>query len=150
MKKFSLAQFVNSFSRIIVILIFLFISNNCSSQNVGISATGALTPNASAGLDINYISQGFLIPRVALTGTAYFAPLTAHVAGMVVYNTATVADVSPGLYFNNGTKWIATQTNAATSGDMQFWNGTQWVNLPIGTQGQKLVISVAGIPSWGP
>jgi hypothetical protein len=114
------------------------------------SATGVTPPNASAGLDINYTSQGLLIPRIALTGTTSFAPLAAHVAGMVVYNTATVADVTPGMYYNNGTKWIATQPIAAASGDMQYWNGTQWVNIPLGTPGQKLVISSSGVPSWGP
>src|SRR5690606_8893417 len=33
-------------------------------------------------------------------------PLSAHVAGMMLYNTATANDVVPGIYYNDGTKWI--------------------------------------------
>ncbi|MFK5959302.1 MAG: hypothetical protein QM495_10615, partial [Lutibacter sp.] len=50
-------------------------------------------------------NKGFLPPRVALTSTTSASPLAAHVAGMVVYNTATAGDVIPGLYVNNGTAW---------------------------------------------
>jgi hypothetical protein len=32
--------------------------------------------------------------------------MTAHVAGMTIYNTATTGDVTPGLYYNDGTQWI--------------------------------------------
>ena len=47
-----------------------------------------------------------LLPRLTLTDTSLPAPLTAHVAGMQVYNTATTGDVTPGYYNNDGTKWI--------------------------------------------
>jgi hypothetical protein len=134
----------------IVLLLFIILCSSGHSQTVGMSATGATAPNASAGLDINYTTQGLLIPRIALASTTSFAPLAAHVAGMVVFNTATAADITPGMYYNDGTKWIATQPKAAASGDMQYWNGTQWVNIPLGTPGQKLVISSSGVPSWGP
>ena len=68
---------------------------------------------------------------------------------MVVYNTATTGDVTPGMYYDNGTKWIATQPKPGASGDLQYWNGTSWLNIPIGTPGQKLVISATGVPVWG-
>jgi hypothetical protein len=75
--------------------------------NVG---TSAVEPNANAILDLQSTNKGFLLPRVQLTGTDKTAPLTAHVAGMKVYNTATVnsgsTSVSPGLYYNDGTRWI--------------------------------------------
>ena len=57
------------------------------------SATGAAT-------------KGILLPRVALTSTASFAPMQAHEQGMCVYNTATAGDVKPGIYYNDGAKWI--------------------------------------------
>ncbi|RXM52847.1 hypothetical protein BOQ60_26235, partial [Chryseobacterium sp. CH1] len=49
-------------------------------------------------------------PRVALVATNNSAPLTSHVAGMTVYNTATNTSVAanpvyPGEYYNDGTQW---------------------------------------------
>lgn len=51
-------------------------------------------------------AKGLLHSRIALTSTTSFAPMTAHVAGMMVYNTTTANDVTPGFYYNDGTKWI--------------------------------------------
>jgi hypothetical protein len=128
---------------------FLIFSVNGLSQNVGISPAGATPPNTSAGLDINFSTKGLLIPRVALTGTANSAPLAAHIAGMVVYNTATVGDLTPGFYFNNGTKWVPTLPKANVIGQMQYWDGITWINIPSGTSGQRLRISASGVPVWG-
>ncbi len=72
------------------------------SGSVGI---GTNTPNINALLEMNATNKGLLLPRVALKATSNASPLTAHVVGMVVYNTATIADVSPGFYTNDGTKW---------------------------------------------
>lgn len=74
------------------------------SAQVKIGGTDG-TPNANAMLEVESTTKGVLLPRVALTSTAAFAPLTAHVAGMTVYNTATAGDVTPGQYYNDGTKW---------------------------------------------
>ncbi len=63
--------------------------------------------NANAVLDVESTDKGLLLPRVELTSTANAAPLTAHVAGMAVYNTATAGDVTPGFYFNDGAQWVA-------------------------------------------
>lgn len=35
-----------------------------------------------------------------------------------------------------------------TKGDLLYYNGTEWVKLPIGTAGQVLTVSAAGLPSW--
>jgi hypothetical protein len=67
------------------------------------------TLNANAILEIESTNKGLLLPRAALTATNNAAPLTAHVAGMVVYNTATAGSgttaVVPGYYYNDGTQW---------------------------------------------
>ncbi len=131
-----------------MLVCLLMISTMGSAQGVAMNTT--LAPaNASAGLDIDFATKGFLIPRVALTGTASFAPLgTTHIAGMVVYNTATTTDLKPGLYFDDGTKWVAIMLPAGTSmGDMQYWNGTAWILIPTGLPGQKLKL-IGGIPVW--
>ena len=130
------------------LLIALIISLSGFSQNVGINASGA-QPNASAGLDIDFTNMGLLIPRVNLVSTTSFAPLSAHVAGMVVYNTATANDVTPGFYCDNGTKWISGFIKGQSLGDMLYWNGTDWLRIPIGVPGQYLQISGAFIPTWG-
>ncbi len=118
------------------------------SQNVAINASGN-PPNASAGLDVDFPNKGLLIPRVALTGTANFAPLPAHVAGMIVYNTATAGDVVPGFYYNNGTKWISGFPSGGAIGNMLYWDGTNWVIIPAGLPGQYLQISSSNLPAWG-
>lgn len=77
---------------------------NIFGQNVGINDDGT-TPNSSAILDVKSTTRGILLPRVSLTGTASAAPVTTPATGLVVYNIATVTDVTPGYYFWNGSSW---------------------------------------------
>jgi hypothetical protein len=75
------------------------------------SVTGSSTlPNSNAILDLESTQRGLLLPRVQLQATNIAAPLTAHIAGMSVYNTATAGttpvNVFPGWYYNDGTKWV--------------------------------------------
>jgi len=118
------------------LLIALMVSLSAYSQNVGINPTGAV-PNSNAGLDVDFPNKGMLIPRVALTGTVNFAPLSTHVAGMVVYNTATVGDVIPGFYYNDGTKWVVGFPLGTSIGDMLEWysmdQNTRWCHRTIFT-----------------
>jgi hypothetical protein len=71
---------------------------------------GASNPNALLQLgDDAGTTKGLLLPRVALTSTTSFAPLSAHVAGMHIYNTATTTGtdaVTPGEYYNDGNEWV--------------------------------------------
>jgi hypothetical protein len=134
--------------KIVIILITLIISVSGFAQNAGISATGIVPPNASAGLDVNFSDKGILIPRVALTSTTSNLPLEASVAGMLVYNTETINDVTPGLYYNNGSSWVKGLPDATSAGDIQYWDGANWVSIPVGTQNQVLQINLSGIPEW--
>jgi hypothetical protein len=135
-------------SKIYCLLVVVLISMRGFSQNVAINPTGA-APNVSAGLDVDFPDKGILIPRISLTGTSSFVPMSAHVAGMVVYNTATISDVLPGFYYNNGSKWIPAFMPGSAVGDMLYWDGTQWQKIPIGLSGQFLQVSAANIPAWG-
>jgi len=68
-------------------------------------------PDPNAVLDLQSNGKwGLLLPRVGLVQTNNPAPLSAHVTGMVVYNTNSsgVAPyaVTPGYYYNDGTQWI--------------------------------------------
>jgi hypothetical protein len=81
-----------------------------AQQKIG-GATGAADPNAYLQLgDATGANKGLLLSRVALTATSAASPLTAHVAGMTVYNTATAGSgntaVTPGYYYNDGSKWV--------------------------------------------
>lgn len=67
-------------------------------------------PDSNAVLELESTQKGFLLPRVQLLATNVATPLTAHIAGMTVYNTATAGttpvNVLPGWYYNDGTKWV--------------------------------------------
>jgi hypothetical protein len=85
-------------------------------------------PNANAVMELESNKRGLLMPRIALQGTSLASPLTAHVAGMVVYNTATISDVTPGYYYNDGTKWrkmayVTPPASGGTSTDLTNGNG---------------------------
>lgn len=64
------------------------------------------SPNKNAILDLSSVRRGLLFPRLSLASTISPAPLSQHEHGMVVYNLASQTDIVPGIYYNNGTKWI--------------------------------------------
>jgi hypothetical protein len=129
------------------LLVALLFSFSGFSQGVAVNTTGN-PPNASAGLDVDFPDKGILIPRVALTGTSSSTPLPSHVAGMIVYNTATTGNVKPGFYFDNGTNWVPSVPAGNAAGDMLFWDGSVWVVIPAGTTGQLLQSGGSGMPVW--
>jgi hypothetical protein len=77
--------------------------------------------NANSVLEIESSNKGLLMPRLALTSTTAASPLSANVAGMNVYNTATTGDVTPGNYYNDGTKWI----KVADEANVNRYNSTE-------------------------
>jgi hypothetical protein len=117
------------------------------SQSFGINTTSSL-PDASSGIDVDIATKGLLIPRIALTNSSSSAPLLNHIAGMLVYNTATAGDVIPGFYLDNGSNWVVNTTTGNAAGDMQYWNGSAWGIIPAGQSGQFLQINGSGIPAW--
>jgi len=91
--------------------LFIFLCNTSIHSQIGIGTT---TPQGA--LDISSTVNGFIPPRVALTATNVAAPVVnpqggGLVSGTTVWNTATAGaspnNVAPGLYYWNGTKWIA-------------------------------------------
>lgn len=89
-------------------------------DNVTTLAPGSL-------FEMESTNKGLMLPRVALTNTATILPVLgthAQAAGMVVYNTATAGDATPGVYSNDGTKWVklgaastTTPLNVANAGN---------------------------------
>lgn len=68
---------------------------------------GSLIPNANSILELESSNKGLLLPRVKLDSTGLPSPLSSHIEGMTVYNIRETADVSPGMYYNDGSKWRA-------------------------------------------
>lgn len=89
---------------IVVALMMPFVSK--AQLKVGDNPT---VVNSSAILDVESTTKGVLLPRVALTARNSASPLSAFVAGMIVYNTANAGtspnDVTPGFYYSDGSKW---------------------------------------------
>ena len=80
-------------------LFFLFFTVTTQAQ-VGIGTT---TPAVSAQLEISSTSKGFLIPRVALTGTTDVVTISSPATSLLVYNTTVNLYLTPGFYYNSGT-----------------------------------------------
>ncbi len=72
--------------------------------NIGV---GTSNPDPSAILDLtNSNNTGILIPKVALTKTTLQPPVNNPAIGLMVFNTNTQNDVTPGYYFWDGTVWM--------------------------------------------
>lgn len=97
---------------IYILLVSVFALKGNAQTGIGTS-----TPNASAKLEVASTTQGFLPPRVTLTGTndnttiknaagTSITPAT----GLLVFNTTANGtapnNVVPGYYYYNGTSWI--------------------------------------------
>ena len=90
--------------RVFVLLIcFYFGFFNVYGQ-VGI---GTDNPHTSSALDVTSTTKGILIPRVSLTGSYNSSPVTSPAIGLLVFNTNTASDVTPGFYFWSGSLWKA-------------------------------------------
>ncbi len=134
-------------------LILILTSISIKAQ-VGIGTT---TPTGA--LDLNptvTTNYGFVTPRIALTAVNAQAPVVnpqggAITAGTVVYNTATAGtspnNVAPGLYYWNGTRWIAFAGSPggldwALKGNSGTNNGTDFLGT---TDAEPLVVKVNSI-----
>lgn len=147
------------------------------AQNVAINITGTAA-NTSAGLDVDFTDKGLLIPRVALTTSTSASPITSPTTSLLVYNTATAGDVTPGFYFWDGTTaaWIRLVSGApvgsgvtsvtatvpvyssggstpvislqGTAGTVCYGTGGGSSFTAAGTAGQVLTSNGATAPTW--
>jgi hypothetical protein len=132
-----------------IFALVLSMSAACFSQvKVGNNAT-IINPNAI--FEIESADKGFLLPRLALRATTNPFPLSAFVEGMLVYDTATIGDITPGLYYCDGTKWIRSSSGSSNTAPENAWkltgnNSTQPGTNFIGTTDDKdLVFKTNGI-----
>ncbi|MFC4817728.1 hypothetical protein [Flavobacterium sp. GCM10023249] len=103
----------------------LFISCTTLFSQVGV---GTVAPNAA--LDVTSTDDGILIPRIALVNTTT-ATVVTPTTSEIVYNTATINDVTPGFYYWNGTVWVRILTGAnddwRTTGNTGTTAGTNYI-----------------------
>mgnify|MGYP001020783092 CR=1 FL=1 len=83
----------------------LLLNMQMYAQNLGIGPD-TFDPDPSAGVEMQFTNKGLLIPRVALTNTSSASPITSPANSLLVYNTATTGDVTPGYYYWTGSKWM--------------------------------------------
>ncbi|MDR1739978.1 MAG: hypothetical protein LBR45_04400, partial [Bacteroidales bacterium] len=98
--------------RIYYLLLTIFLLLILATVNSQVRVGGNMPPHPAAMLDLNPDTnnnavRGLALSRVKLTSINSPVPLASHVMGMCVYNVTDTGDVKPGLYYNDGTKWIA-------------------------------------------
>lgn len=102
-----------------IIFSFCLISLTTFGQ-VGINTEN---PNSDSYLELSATDKGLLIPRLNLVALNNPAPLSAHVAGMMVYNTSSSGTleniVYPGLYINSGVSWERLEPNTTQVGELK-------------------------------
>ena len=98
---FEINNFFMKNSKIIITILAIFFNVFLTKAQVGI---GTVLPDAT--LDIVSSTDGLLIPRISLTSTTSALPLTLPTISELVYNVASVADVTPGYYYWDGSKWV--------------------------------------------
>jgi hypothetical protein len=124
------------------IAVLLFALSVAAQAQVGINTTGS-DPAGSAMLDVSAANKGLLIPRIALTGTTDVTTIVSPAASLLVYNTATAGDVTPGFYYYDGAAWkrlvsgsetdpvftSAVDVSGSLAGDFLKYDGTKFVKF---------------------
>jgi len=67
---------------------------------------GTPQPNPSSQLEVVATDRGVLLPQVPLTSsTDTQTIINGNIESLLVYNTSTVLDITPGYYYWDGAKW---------------------------------------------
>ncbi|MCA9352831.1 hypothetical protein KC901_01470 [Patescibacteria group bacterium] len=86
-----------------IFLLVLVFSITASAQ----VAVGHTNPSPNAVLDLNSgLPGGLIINHVALVSIESPLPFFYHESGNLIWNTSEQNDVSPGFYFNDGSRWL--------------------------------------------
>lgn len=109
-------KFLITSKRIFLVVSCILFCSFITYSQVGINTT---TPSSSSVLDITSTNKGFLMTKIALTGTDDTTTITpSPTTGLLVYNTATAGgpgtEVVPGFYYFNSSTWRRFYTQGYT------------------------------------
>lgn len=110
--------------------LLLFVTLSLFSISTGFSQVGigTTTPNLSSILELRSGNSGLLIPRISLTSSSDNATIPNPAISLLIYNTSSTSDVTPGFYYWDGAWKTVSKTNSATGA----WNLTG--NTTSGTE----------------
>lgn len=103
---------------------------------------GTATPNKASVIDMTSNTKGLLIPRVALTNTTVFAPISGATSSatnsLLVYNTATAGtapnNVVPGYYYwSQPTAAAGSWIRLASASDVKTTTLSNGTNTTVGS-----------------
>src|SRR5690554_1814555 len=101
-----------------ILSVALLVSAWGGYSQVGI---GTLTPDKSSQLDVTANNKGILIPRVSLTSTTDTTTITnGNVNSLLVFNTATQNDITPGYYYWYIDKWKRMVNDDEVGGNVYY------------------------------
>src|SRR5690554_7636858 len=101
-----------------ILSVALLVSAWGGYSQVGI---GTLTPDKSSQLDVTANNKEILIPRVNLTSTTDTTTITnGNVNSLLVFNTATQNDITPGYYYWYIDKWKRMVNDDEVGGNVYY------------------------------
>ena len=134
--------------RALLLILTLFCFNSFTrSQGFALNSTGVL-PNSSAGLDVDFINKGVLIPRVALSSLTDAVTIASPATSLLLYSKG--GAITDGYYYNSGTPaspiWSSFVTTASASSgcftNWQLFTAGGTFTVPAGIL--KIKVSVYG------
>ena len=136
--------------KIIVLALAIYCSiEHLQAQGFGINTTGA-SPNASAGLDVDFTNKGVLIPRVALSSLTDAVTIASPATSLLVYSKG--GAITDGYYYNSGTSaspvWTSFITSANNSNgcfiNWQLFTANGTFTVPAGITKIKVFVYGGG------
>ncbi|MFB9066381.1 hypothetical protein ACFFUQ_20370, partial [Flavobacterium branchiarum] len=111
---------------------------------------GTPLPNSSAQLDVVASTKGILIPRVNLINATSMSPITNDGSlppSLMVFNTASQADVKPGYYYWYDNKWnrIVVSNEITSSKGTVIFNPISQEFTYIDASGAPQIITLDGL-----
>src|SRR5690625_5504430 len=103
--------------RILYTVIVLLVFTNIMVAQLGV---GTEAPNTSSQLEVVSADRGILIPRIELESTTDQSTIrNGNVNSLMVFNTQTVNDVSPGYYYWYVDKWYKLARSEEHTSELQ-------------------------------
>ena len=134
-------------SKLCLFMALVLISIGYSQAQIKVQETVAnaviTLPDANAILELESNNKGLLFSRVPLVGLTNPSPLSAHVLGMMVFNTTNSNQLTPGIYYNDGSKWIAVGGKTAAS-NIEYDPSTYFISF-MNVDGSKVTVDLPDV-----